>query len=116
MPGLRIYHPEVRSTVVLVPLPPKTAQGSAKEVQIVVDDSGHALVSEGVWEELVLAKNAGNNAGFIIINEVADPPPLVLGSGPDFGRPTVRVEQDALREIAPAGVHVRVVEGRPPSV
>ena len=117
MPGLRIYHPSVRSAVVLVPVPPKGEGGSAKEVQIVVDSEGHALVSEGVWEEIDLALSAGNDAGFIILNEVPDPPALIVGGEADFGRQTLRVEQDALREIAPAGVNVQVVEhGLPPSV
>ena len=117
MSGLRIYHPEVRSAVVVIPVPPKGAQGTAKEVQIVVDDTGHSLVSEGVWAEIDLALQAGNNAGFIIINEVPDPPALLVGGEADFGRQTVRVEADALRTIAPAGVNVQVVEhGLPPSV
>lgn len=110
MSGLRIYHPTVRSGIVQVPVPPKTEFGTSKLVNVIVDDTGHAMVSEGVWSELELAASNGQQHGFLIMNEVPDPPALVVGGDPDFGRNTYLVEQEALREIAPAGVTTHVVD------
>ncbi len=112
MPGFRIHHPTLRNSVLLVPVPPKTRRGTAKNVQIVLADEGNTIVSEGVWSELQYALAAGHEHSFVILNEVPDPPALAVGfsSAPDRGRSTYQLEQDALREIAPAGVHTRVVE------
>lgn len=107
--GLRIYHPTVRGAVLLIPVPKKRPEGSDKDVQIVVDADGYALVSEGVWNSLIRARTFGALHDFIVVGVVDDPPGLRLGDGVESHRRTYRQEQAALREIAPAGVATRVV-------
>lgn len=114
--GLRIYHPTLRDAVLLVPSKKKRPQGTDKDLQVVVDSCGYALVSEGVWESLERARRHGQAHEFLIVNTVEAPPAMRVGDGPDFRRRTFRQEQTALREIAPAGVATRIVPHQPPNI
>lgn len=112
MPGLRIKHPTLTSGILQIPIPAKTDQGTDKSVQLVLDDEGCVLVSQGVWDEIMEgAENQGLPTGLLILNEVPDPPELVVGGNhPEMGRPTYTLEREALRQIAPAAVVARTVE------
>lgn len=80
--GLRIHHPTERDVILLIPVPPKTSNGSPKDVHIHLDEMGDSIVSAGVWEELLYSRTSGLSAHeFIVLNEVLDPPTIVAGPG-----------------------------------
>lgn len=113
MPGVRIHHPTERNCALLVPHPGETKSfmrthnkgRKPKEYRIVLDNEGNCIVSETVWSRL---REAGAN--FIVLNEVQDPPPQIVGfkEGPEE-TPAVKKEiNKIIREIAPPGVTVYV--------
>lgn len=115
MPGLRVKHPnpELANSILRIPCPAKAPGGAAKYIQLVFDDEGCSLISEGVWAELTWAAQVqGMDIGLLVLNEVENPPELLLGGSvpPEVGRATYHLEQDALRQVAPAGVIARTVE------
>lgn len=82
--GLRIHHPTERDVILLVPIPAKRPDlgGIPKDVRIHLDENGDSLVSEGVWGELMLAKESGLSAHeFVVLNEISNPPTLLTGPG-----------------------------------
>lgn len=82
--GLRIHHPTERDVILLIPIPAKRPDlgGIPKDIRIHLDENGDSLISEGVWEELMLAKRVGLSAHeFVVLNEVSDPPTLLAGPG-----------------------------------
>lgn len=102
MSGLRIHHPTERNVVLLVPIPAKRPDlgGIPKDVYVHLNDMGDALVSAGVWNELMISKESGLSAHeFVILNEVANPPTLVMG--PDVKPMTTK---RAMRET-PDGIY-----------
>lgn len=128
MPGIRIHHPTLRGCTLLVPHPgdPRTGR-KPKDYHIHLDENGDALVSETVWRRLQEAQASGLSAhGFIVLNEVPDPPTLVMSAEqPGVKRRTFRVEHDGkAREVvdddlravtqrfAPKGVTPRIVTRR----
>ena len=115
--GLRLYHPTLRNAVLVVPVEKTNPRGADKERRFVIDENGYCLVSEGRWNQLERSRAAGHDHGFVIVNVVenppaqglnfADPPPV------ESHRRTYRLQQQALTELAPAGVAATVVPSRP---
>lgn len=126
MPGLRIHHPTARSVILLVPHPgdPKTGR-RPKDYHIHLDAHGDAIVSTTVWGRLVEAEASGLSPhGFIVLNEVADPPTLVMSAA---GRAELRpahvqgsdgavhdvAMQAVAQKFAPKGVKARITTTKP---
>lgn len=111
MAGIRIHHPTLRNCKLLVKHPGNPLTGrKAKDYHITIDAEGDTIVSETVWMRLQEAKKEGFDGEFIVLNEVPDPPTLVLSNRSQAEQlRTFRIDEDrVLREIAPPGVTPRV--------
>jgi len=124
--GLRIHHTTERNVVLLVPIPAKTPElgGTPKDIYIHLDENGDAIVSEGVWGELGRAFQCGlSDHQFVILNEVLDPPTLVVGQNESVSKVKARMKramvqtpdgardaqlQAVAQKFAPKGVKVRI--------
>lgn len=98
MSGVRIHHPTLRACKLLVPHP-------RKDYHLTLDADGNTIVSETVWRRLQEAAHTGH--GFIVLNEVPDPPDIVIGRDYDTVR-TFRLIDKAMQELAPQGTTVRI--------
>lgn len=125
--GLRIHHPTERNVVLLVPIPAKRPDlgGTAKDMRIHIDENGESIVSEGVWSELLRAKESGLSAHeFIVLNEVPDPPTIVAGPGLKNLEPmrTMKEQQPGTiyeselqaiaQQFAPKGLNARITTNK----
>lgn len=109
MPGLRVHHSTLRNGILQIPVLAKTKTGRAKQVSLRLDSQGDALISQGVWDELVEAAKAfDGNIGLLVLNEVPDPPAQIIGDTPTELLPTWQLEREAITQIAPAGVSARI--------
>ena len=87
MAGLRLYHPEHRTKLLLIPHPGNRRTGRLpKDYYIRLDETGHVIVSEKVWSRLQECHAAGFRHGLSLVNVVEDPPPQTLHVGPHRGR------------------------------
>lgn len=118
MSGVRIKHPQLTNCTLVVPHPGGVDINGTpslrrpKDYHVDLDNDGVAVVSETVWKRLEQARIMGmSEHNFLVLNEIADPPPLALGAIADKRRhqPTVKVDGDVLRGIAPPGAQPRVV-------
>lgn len=119
MAGIRIHHPQLSSCILLVSHPgdPRTGR-RAKDYPIHLDSEGDSIVSETVWRRLREADAAGQRHGFIVLNEVPDPPTLMIHqAGPVERRRELRLDGDrvvdpdlvrAAQVFAPAGIRPRI--------
>jgi hypothetical protein len=79
MAGIRIHHPTLADCTLIV-RHPGGGQRKAKDYHIHLDSEGDTIVSETVWQRLQEAKGSGQSPhAFIVLNEVPDPPDLVVG-------------------------------------
>lgn len=110
MAGIRIHHPTLREASLLVPHPGDAATGrKGKDYVLRLDSEGNVIVSETVWTRLQEAQAAGANHGFIVLNEVADPPTINVTQGgavtdPLLTQPTYEQVGDIAAEFAPPGM------------
>lgn len=128
--GLRIHHLTERSVVLLVPIPAKHPElgGTPKDIHIHLDENGDSLISEGVWNELLRARESGlSDHEFVVLNEVYDPPTLMAGPGLDngFNHPVIKRVmkvidgevkdaklQAVAQQFAPKGVKARITTNK----
>lgn len=115
MPGVRIHHPTLTNAVLIVPHPGDPATGRRpKDYHVRLDSNGDAIVSETVWDRLQQARGSGlSDHAFIVLGEVADPPPLIVGGDPDR-LPAHLQEGDVVREILgdlPPGTYFKISDG-----
>jgi hypothetical protein len=85
VPGVRLYHPKLRSCMLTVEHPRKYMVPlmcgtcghihEQKTYHITVDSTGHTIVSEGVLARL----REINLAGFTVANKVVSPPDIQIG-------------------------------------
>lgn len=121
MSGWRIHHPTLRDCILQLYSPRKTAQGRDGTINLKLDADGNTIVSEGILKTLEKVAARGDIHGFIVLNEVLDPPAQTVGINPS-GIParhmrTFALEGVVLRELAPQGVNPRVqVHGVKPRV
>lgn len=120
MPGIRIHHPEARDVVLLIPHPGDPETGRApKDYHIHVDADGYSIVSETVWRRLEEARGSGLSPHqFLVVNEVPDPPALVISQAEAAPLKRVMVQtpdgikearlQEAAQLFAPRGVTARI--------
>lgn len=88
---LRVPHPGDRST-----------GRRPKDYHLELDHEGDVIVSQTVWARLEQARQSGLSPHrFLVMNEVLDPPGLVVGGPPGPALRMFRQEHDALREICP---------------
>lgn len=117
MPGVRIHHPTERNCVLLVPHPgeikglirTRNKGRKAKDYRITLDSDGNAIVSETVWNRL---QEAGAN--FLVLNEVTEPPALIVGLQEGTVE-TLAVKKEinkAIQDIAPPGVTTYIARHR----
>ena len=128
MAGVRIHHPTLRSCTLLLWEPehkdPRSQGGvrKAKKRPLLIDENGDSIVSETVWQRLQQAYAQGRIAAepFIVLNEIPDPPKLVVSnrSATQHAGPTFEAKiGDAIRQIAPevTGFHIESsTKYRPP--
>jgi hypothetical protein len=121
MAGVRIHHPTERDCTLLIPHPgdPRTGR-RPKDYYIHVDADGDAIVSDTVWRRLVEARGSGLSPhGFIALNEVVDPPALMLSQDrPGPQKRTLRQAPDGrivdqqlhtiAQQFAPRGITPRI--------
>lgn len=109
MPGIRIHHPTLRSCTFLMwddaHIDPVTGDHVPVKCRpLLIDQDGNTIVSQKVWRRLVESgKTRGVNNEFIFVNEVRDPPRLLVSNRLP-GKPVPTFEQEvrkALRQIVP---------------
>lgn len=110
MSGLRIHHTSHRNCTIIVEHPgeiksflkTKNKGRKAKDYHIRLDNEGNCIVSEVIWKRL---QETGED-GFIVLNEVQDPPVQYAGFilGTVETPPIYKKIEGALREIVPRGV------------
>ena len=101
--GLRIHHPTESDVILLVPVPAMRPDlgGIPVDMHIHLDENGDSIVSEGVWSELIRAKESGlSSHEFVILNEVPNPPTIVSGPGM-----TAAKVKRTLKETTPGTIH-----------
>jgi hypothetical protein len=137
--GVLIQHPSIRNVTLLIPHPGDPATGrKGKDYHLRLDNDGRCIVSEVIWGRVREAEIAGGwDERFVLISEVSNPPsqglttvargdslsvPRTLRQEPGSGGPVwdfteERVgqirraqEKSAVMELAPPGLHGRVVE------
>lgn len=80
--GLRIHHPTLTNGTLKVP--GRTGpDGRQKIYWVRIDSEGDCIVSETVWERLQQAEAAGAQHGFIVLNEVENPPAQTINGEND---------------------------------
>lgn len=117
MAGVRIHHPELTNCTLLVPHPGGNGR-RAKDYHIHLDSNGDSIVSETIWQRLQEAKASGlSGHSFVVLNEVPDPPRLVVGDPDAHKTRTFRQAGDGVNEadlqsiaqsFAPKGVTPRI--------
>ena len=109
MAGLRVHHSTLRNGVLQIPVLAKTKRGTQKQVQLHLDSEGNALISQGVWDELVAAAQVfDGNIGLLVLNEVPDPPAQIIGGTAEL-RETWTLTPNGVQQVAPAAVHTHTV-------
>lgn len=90
MPGLRLHHPTLTNTTLLVPHP---GGGEIcrlpKDYHIRIDSNGDTIVSKTVWEGLKECAGYGFDHGLVYVNEIDNPPPQGVGFQPPTELPNV---------------------------
>lgn len=80
MPGVRIHHREKRDCVVQIPHMGRPTAHGPKLYNVALDSNGEAIVSPTVWARLQEALGLlGNPSVFLVLDEVKEPPALVVG-------------------------------------
>jgi hypothetical protein len=91
--GLRIHHPIEKNVILIVPRPPGL-NGKPADMPIHLDENGDSIVSYDIWKRLQEAQQMGLAVNeFVVLNEVLDPPTLVVGGNANI--PTKRVARKA---------------------
>lgn len=112
MSGIRIHHVSERNCRLLIHHPGEIRQGlfkvinkgrKPKDYPINLDNGGNAIVSETVWMRL---QEAGAAKHFIVLNEVPNPPTLVMGMRDgEYEEPAIKRQlHDAVADIMPPSV------------
>ena len=98
MSGLRIHHPTMANCTLLI-RHPGGPDRTAKDYPVHLDADGYSIVSDRVWQRLQEA----SPGEFLLVNEVKDPPTLVIGGA---GRPsrTFRRAPDGISDSELAAV------------
>jgi hypothetical protein len=119
MSGIRIHHISERGCVLVVPHPGFSVDNSSdsagsrrpKDYYVHLNQEGDAIVSERVWQRL---QEAGAGRVFVVLNEVANPPTLLVGGPPTETRAVRFDTNEELRAVAqqfaPPGVRMNVKE------
>ena len=90
MPGLRLHHPTLYDTVLMVPHPGGgTINRLPKDYKITLDNNGDTIVSKTVWEGLKECKGYGFDHQLVYVNEIDNPPPQGVGFQPLTELPNV---------------------------
>lgn len=87
MAGIRIHHTNLKDCTLVVRHPgggrpsgaPAGAVRRPKDYHIHLDANGDSIVSETVWLRLQEAQRGGSPHQFVVLNEVPDPPDLIVG-------------------------------------
>lgn len=122
MSGLRIHHTSVTDATLIVRHPgggKGNPNRKPKDYYVHLDSNGDTIVSETVWQRLQQAFR-GQTLPFVVLNEVPDPPDLIVGdpnAGQRFER-AFRLDQDGevrdsdlqsiAQSFAPRGVRPRI--------
>lgn len=103
MPGVRIHHREKHDCIVQIPRPAQLAGNPAVAPNnIRLDINGDAIVSEGVLAELREAfRLLAMPSVFLILDEVKEPPTLIVGGAPGRPKRVYRMTDGELREQPP---------------
>jgi hypothetical protein len=129
MAGIRIHHTSLKDCTLIVHHPGRQGQGQGqgnpnrkpKDYHVHLDSEGNTIVSETVWQRIQQAtRGAKAEHSFVVLNEVPDPPDLVVGN-PNAGQHverTFRMDQDGevrdsdlqaiAQQFAPKGVKPRI--------
>jgi hypothetical protein len=102
-----------------VPFHHRDPTGGKHWIHIHLDEYGDSIVSEGVWAQLEEVKNLGLcDHGMFILNEVWDPPTLVIGQNHHDERRTLKYNEDKVlsdaelqaiaQSFAPQGTKARI--------
>lgn len=121
MGGLRIHHPDLRACVLLVPHPGDPVTGRRpKDYHITLDADGDCIVSETVWRRLEEARGSGLSPHqFMVLNEVPDPPKIIVGGAPAERVRTFRQQPNGVsdaallsiaQQYAPPGLRPRITK------
>lgn len=123
MAGLRIHHTTLKDCTLVVRHPggprPGGGQRRPKDYHIHLDSNGDTIVSETVWLRLQEAnKGQTKKHEFVVLNEVPDPPDIVVGDTSAGIRRTFRQDetgeirdaeiQSVAQSFAPRGVKARI--------
>lgn len=114
MSGLRIHQTDKDAwgCTILIPHPGDPSTGrKGKDYYLRLDTQGDIIVSETVWMRLQECEKAGFHHGFVMVNVVENPPPIVMGATPEQKRRTFKLIDNVLQELAPPGTKGRVVKG-----
>ena len=117
MDGIRLFHPKLRSVAFrLVESRSISADGNLRKEKTTVldiDETGHTIISTGVWEEIQKGAQKGSLSNeFFYAGTVKDPPTLIITVGQDdLGqtKPTVisRVDDRIPRLSKPTAVRFK---------
>jgi hypothetical protein len=120
--GLRIHHPTERNGILLVPYHHHDPSGAEHWIHIHLDENGDSIVSEGVWGQLKeVAELRLCDHGLFVLNEIPDPPTLVIGSDTEYMLRVCQLDKDGevypidlqavAQSFAPNGVKARITNG-----
>ena len=111
MPGLRLHHPTLTDTTLIVPHPGggEICPGP-KDFHIRIDSEGNTIVSETVWRGLQECKGYGFDHQLAYVNEVANPPTQGIGFQPPTEQPNIE-RVGTIREGSPSFIEKMKREG-----
>ncbi len=111
MPGLRLHHPTLTNTTLIVPHPGGGAVNRLpKDYHIRLDGDGNAIVSKVVYDGLQECAGFGFDHGLIFVNEIDNPPTQGVGFLPPSDLPDVQRVGET-REGSPSFIEKMKREG-----
>ena len=112
MPGVRLHHREKRDCVVQIPHMGRTTPTGPKLYNLRLDANGDVIVSATVLQRLREAQALLGVNLFVILDEVKEPPSLLIGGSQGQVRRVFRFQDGALREQVPQREALHVARSR----
>lgn len=113
MPGIRLHHRDKRDCVVQIPHMGRPTPTGPKLYNLTLDHDGDVIVSDTVCRRLQEAQALLGVNLFVILDEVQEPPVLLIGDRSSTRvRRVFRFHDGALREQVPQREAIHVARRR----